>query len=61
MGKKLKTIEDLNDAVSDSDGFSFHEISIVNDWRKNEGNACVSLDYVIAESGVCIKDSYIIL
>lgn len=31
MGKKLKTIEDLNDAVSDSDGFSFHEIKIVDD------------------------------
>ena len=31
MGKKLKTIEDLNDAVDDSDGFSFHEIKVVND------------------------------
>ena len=31
MGKKLKTIEELNDAVSDSDGFSFHEIKMVND------------------------------
>ena len=31
MGMKLKTIEDLNDAVSDSDCFSFHEISVVND------------------------------
>ena len=30
MGMKLKTIEDLNDAVSNSDGFSFHEISVVN-------------------------------
>jgi hypothetical protein len=31
MNLKLETIEDLNDAVSDSDGFSFHEIKVVND------------------------------
>ena len=31
MAKKLKTIEELNDAVDDSDGFSFHEIKVVND------------------------------
>ena len=31
MSKKLKTIEELNDAVSDSDSFSFHEIKVVDD------------------------------
>jgi hypothetical protein len=31
MGKKLETIEDLNDAVDDSEGFSFHEIKVMND------------------------------
>lgn len=31
MGKKLQTIEELNDAVDDSEGFSFHEIKVVND------------------------------
>ena len=39
MGKKLKTIEELNDAVSDSDGFSFHEIKVVNDWKQIERKA----------------------
>ena len=31
MNLKLETIEDLNDAVDDSEGFSFHEIKVVND------------------------------
>lgn len=31
IGKKLETIEDLNDAIDDSDSLSFHEIKVVND------------------------------
>ena len=31
IGMKLKTIEELEEAVGDSDGFSFHMIKVIND------------------------------
>ena len=56
FGKELKKMADLNEIVENSDGYSLHDIQVVNDWKQIERNSIFAIPLLYnAGSGVSIK------